>query len=251
MKHKVHTKTIASEREINNRLEFLKQYKSNPIPDNEQLANLGLFFKRQELSKILFLDEIYRQIVNVHGVIIEFGVRWGSNLVTLNNLRGIYEPYNYSRKIIGFDTFSGFPVLNNKDGKHEVIKKGSFSVSENYEKYLLELLDYHQSESPLSHINKNFLYKGDASKTFQQYLKEHPEAIIAFAYFDFDIYEPTQKCLKLLLPHMPKGAIIGFDELTDPHFPGETVALKEVMKLRHCRLVRSKFSAIQSYIILE
>lgn len=251
MKSKIVTKTIASESEKNNRLRFFETYNDNPIPHEEQLANIGLFLKRQELSKILFLDEIYRHIINVHGVIVEFGVRWGANLITLNNLRGIYEPYNYSRKIIGFDTFSGFPVLNSKDGKHEVIKKGSFSVSENYEKYLLELFSYHQSESPLNHINKNFLYKGDASKTFEQYLKEHPETIIAFAYFDFDIYEPTKKCLKLLLPHMPKGAVIGFDELTDPNFPGETVALKEVMDLRKCRLVRSRFSAIQSYIILD
>ena len=38
----------------------------------------------------------------------EFGVRWGQNLITLNNLRGIYEPFNHSRKIIGFDTFEGF-----------------------------------------------------------------------------------------------------------------------------------------------
>ena len=38
----------------------------------------------------------------------EFGVEWGSTLSLLIKLRSIHEPYNYSRKIIGFDTFSGF-----------------------------------------------------------------------------------------------------------------------------------------------
>ena len=61
----------------------------------------------------------------------EFGVRWGQNLVTLSNLRGIYEPFNYSRKIIGFDTFEGFPSVHEKDGTHQSIEKGAFNVTEN------------------------------------------------------------------------------------------------------------------------
>ncbi|MGY6560489.1 MAG: crotonobetainyl-CoA--carnitine CoA-transferase [Luteibaculaceae bacterium] len=247
----IKTKSIASDIEIERRKAFFEQYKNNPIPEKEQLSNVGLFLKRQELSKILFLDEIYRQILEVHGIIFEFGVRWGQNLTTLNNLRGIYEPYNYSRKLIGFDTFEGFPSVDEKDGNHEIIQKGGFSVTENYEASLAKILDYHQSECPLNHINKNFLVKGDASVELEKYLKSHPETLIAFAYFDFDIYEPTKKCLELVLPLMPKGAIIGFDELTDPQFPGETVAFKEILKVRDCRLKRSRYGAIQSYIVLD
>lgn len=247
----IKTKSIASASEIQNRKEFYSEFQNSPIPENEKLSNIGLFLKRQELSKVLFFDEIYRQIIDVHGVMMEFGVRWGQNLVTLNNLRGIYEPYNYSRKLIGFDSFEGFPSVDEKDGSHEIIKKGSFSVSENYEKNLERVLAYHQSECPLNHIDKNSLVKGDASKKLKEYLVERPETIVAFAYFDFDIYEPTKKCLELILPIMPKGAIIGFDELTDPQFPGETVAFKEIFNLRSCRLKRSKFGAIQSYVILD
>ena len=49
------------------------------------------------------------------------------------------------------------------------------------------------------------------------------------AYFDFDIYEPTKECLKLIKDHITKGTIIGIDELNTSDFPGETVALKEVL----------------------
>jgi len=251
MSKKIKVKTIASQQEIANRQSLNDLYKRSPIPENEKVANSALFVKRQELSKILFLNHIYQKIIDTHGIIIEFGVRWGQNLVTLNNLRGIYEPFNYSRKIIGFDTFAGFINVNEMDGSHSIIKNGAFSVTENYETYLSEILTAHHNESPLNHIRKNFIFKGDAVKEFKKYLSDHPETIVSFAYFDFDIYQPTKKCLELLLAVMPKGAIIGFDELLDPHFPGETIAFKEIINIRNCKLYKNPFGGIQSYIILE
>lgn len=251
MSNKIEVKTIASNEEIKNREGISDLYKQSPLPENEMVSNTALFLKRQELSKILFLNHIYQKIVDTHGVIIEFGVRWGQNLVTLTNLRGIYEPYNYGRKILGFDTFNGFVNVSNLDGSHSIIKDGAFSVTENYEEYLQQLLMLHHKESPLNHIQKNFIFKGDAVVQLKEYLQKHPETIISFAYFDFDIYQPTKECLELVLPLMPKGSIIGFDELLDPQFPGETIAFKEIMKLRDHKLYKNPFGGLQSYIILE
>ncbi|HTF03388.1 MAG TPA: crotonobetainyl-CoA--carnitine CoA-transferase [Bacteroidia bacterium] len=247
----IETKSIASSDEQNRRSEFVKKYLANPIPTNEQLTNLGIFVKRQELTKTLFFSDLYRKFLPVQGVIMEFGVRWGQNLVTLSNLRGMLEPYNYSRKIIGFDTFSGFPSVHEKDGTHSIIKEGAFSVTEGYENYLSSVLDYHEKESPLNHIRKHELVKGDASVELAAYLKRHPETIVAFAYFDFDIYEPTKKCLELLKPHFTKGSVIGFDELLDPQFPGETVALRETLGLNNVAVQRMSYGGIQSYTVVE
>ena len=247
----IETKTIASKSEITNREGLTNLFNQSPIPENEKVTNSALFVKRQELSKILFLNHIYQKIIDTHGIIIEFGVRWGQNLVTLNNMRGIYEPYNYGRKIVGFDTFEGFVNVDELDGKHSIIKNGAFSVTKNYEVFLSELLNAHHNESPLNHIQKNSIYKGDAVVEFKKYLIAHPETIVSFAYFDFDIYQPTKECLEMLLPVMPKGTIIGFDELLDPQFPGETIAFKEIIKIRSCKLFKNPFGGIQSYIILE
>jgi hypothetical protein len=247
----ISTKTIASQQEIDNRNQLLMQFKNCPIPENEMISNLGLFQKRQELTKQLFFAEIYKKILNIHGVIFEFGTRWGQNLVTLNNLRGIFEPYNYSRKIVGFDTFSGFSGVSNKDGNHSIIADGAFGVSENYFEYLQGILKYHETESPLSHISKNLIIKGDAGIELNKYFSEHPETIVAFAYFDFDIYEPTKKCLELIKPYLTKGTILGFDELLDPHFPGETRALKDVFGLNNYSITRFPFCGIQSYVEIK
>ena len=70
--------------EIASRESLLDLLHNTPIPSNELLHNLGLYMNRQLLSIIFFIQELYQKILKVHGVIIEFGVRWGQNL-SLNN----------------------------------------------------------------------------------------------------------------------------------------------------------------------
>jgi len=124
-------------------------------------------------------------------------------------------------------------------------------VTNNYENYLEAVLECHEKESPVSHIRKYELVKGDATIQLENYLKANPQTIISLAYFDFDIYEPTKKCLELIMNYVTKGTVIGFDELNHPDFPGETVALREVLGLSKYRIQRSRYSSLQSYIVIE
>ena len=243
--------SLPSSQESNAREEILNLFKQCPIPENELLQNLGLFIKRRDLSRIIFMHEIYQKIINVHGVIIEFGTRWGQNLALFESFRGMYEPYNHTRKIIGFDSFEGFPSTHAKDGQHDVIKKGGISVTKGYEDYLDSILNYHETESPISNMKKYQLIKGDAIKETQIFLEKNPHTIIALAYFDFDLYEPTKKCLELIKPYITKGTVIGFDELNSSAFPGETLALKEVFGLDAFKITRMPHSPCPSYITIE
>ena len=244
-------RTLASEEELGNRLRLTDLFNNSPIQSDEKVRQVGVFQRRQELSKVLFLNEIYQKLLSTHGVIMEFGTRWGQNLTTLMNLRGIYEPYNYNRKIVGFDTFQGFVGTSAKDGHADYIEDGAFGVTEGYDTFLEEVLAAHEKESPLDHLKKFELCKGDATVELKSYLERHPETIIAFAYFDFDIYKPTLECLNMIKPHLVKGSILGFDELNDPGFPGETLALKEVFELDTLKLERNRFSAMQSYFVVD
>jgi hypothetical protein len=241
----------ASENELNLNSVFLKLFENNPIPESEKLSNIPLFLNRQILSRILFLDNMYKQILNIQGVVMEFGVRWGTNLTLMTMLRGMYEPFNVYRKIIGFDTFEGFPSVDEKDGKDFMIQVGGHGLTENYENYLEQIIKYQESNSPIGHIKKFELVKGDATKTVSDYLKKHPETIIAFAYFDFDLYLPTKECLLAIKSCLSKGAIIAFDELNYPKFPGETTAFKEVFGLNNYKIVRDPNSSTVSYIVFE
>ena len=241
----------ASERELAIRAQLVHYFRECPIPDNELLANLALFTNRQSLSQILFVNELYQQIVGVHGVIMEFGVRWGRNLALYTSLRGIYEPFNHNRRIVGFDTFAGFPSVDVKDGDAEIIREGGYNVTDGYLDYLAKVLDYHEQESPVSHIRKYELVQGDAVDSVRSFLAERPETIVALAYFDFDIYAPTKACLTEIRNHLTKGSVVGFDELNNRTYPGETLALKEVLGLGAYRIRHSRFSPTQSYIVID
>lgn len=244
-------KTKSSSDEAQNRRDFYSLYKSSPIVPEEALNNFGLFISRQNLSRIMFMDQMYRNIIDVNGVVMELGVRWGQNLALFQNFRGMYEPFNHTRKIIGFDTFTGFPSVSDKDGSSQFVSEGSYAVTDNYEDYLEQVMQYHELESPISQLKKFEIVKGDATQTLEAYLEKHPETIVALAYFDFDIYEPTKRCLELLKGRFGKGSVIGFDELNYAEFPGETIAFDEVLGISNYKIVRSPLTPLPSYIVIE
>jgi hypothetical protein len=243
--------TISSPREQTVRENFVELYKNCPIPPNELMRNFGLFINRQSLSRMIYMSELYRKIIDVHGVVMEFGTRWGHNLALFSSFRGMYEPFNFTRKIVAFDTFEGFLRLTSEDGKAQELGPGTLSVSEQYDKYLEKILEYHEQESPLPHIRRFELVKGDAPVMLERYLKEHPETIIALAYFDMDIYEPTKKCLEMVLSRVTRGSVLGFDELNFDLWPGETIAVSEVLGLSKYKITRSPLEPTSSYIVIE
>jgi hypothetical protein len=184
-------------------------------------------------------------------VLMEFGTCYGRTAALLTNLRGMFEPFNFTRKLVVFDTFSGLSGTNEKDGNDRLATDGAYSAGDGYEKHLAEVLSYHESEAPIPHRKKFEIVKGDAAKSITAYLAEHPETIIAMAYFDFDIYGPTKTCLEAIRPHLTKSSVLAFDELNCPEYPGETTALVEVFGLGKCSLKRSPFSPWMSYTTCE
>ena len=221
---------------------ILELFTNCPIPREQLLSSLGLFINRQTFSRMMFFYNIYQKyLLNSFGNIIEFGTRWGQNLALLSNIRGMLEPYNYTRKIVGFDTFEGLTEIDLKDLKikenEDIAKERNYSTTKGYNEYLEKIMEYHETQSPLQHKKKYEIIKGDASVELQKYLNNNPETIISFAFFDMDIYKPTKKCLELILPHLHKGSVIAFDELNSKAFPGETIAFREVfgnsVKINH------------------
>tara|TARA_B110000438_G_C15530326_1_gene528135 strand:- start:413 stop:751 length:339 start_codon:yes stop_codon:yes gene_type:complete len=108
-----------------------------------------------------------------------------------------------------------------------------------------------EAQNPISHIKKYEIRKGDSSIEIQNYLNEFPETIVALAYFDFDIYEPTKICLEKIKNRLVKGSILAFDELNDSDSPGETLALMEVLGLNNVKLRRLPTTSRVSYLIIE
>ena len=144
-KTKYTEQTRSSSDQLSNRLRMVELFSNTEIPDDELLTNLGLFMRSGCLAKILYLNELYQLIEDVPGVICEFGIWWGQSLAVFENLRAIYEPYNYNRKIIGFDTFSGYASVTDKDVKTDTIKPGGYSVCSDWQAELSKILAVHEA----------------------------------------------------------------------------------------------------------
>jgi Macrocin-O-methyltransferase (TylF) len=235
--------------EASSKVDLAKKARLTAVPDAELLDNLGLFLTRQTLSRINFIQKLYQLIVPVHGIIMEFGVRWGQNMALFSNLRGIHEPYNYNRRVIGFDTFSGFPSVDQRDG--DKVGTGDYSVTTGWKEELESVLAFHEGNSPIPQKKKFELIKGDATSTVPAFFDAHPETVVALAYFDFDIYQPTKVCLEAIMPFITKGSVIAFDELNCPEFPGETLAVREVLGLSRYSIRRDPASPLTSYIVVD
>lgn len=243
----------SSPQEKGRRARFAELFRDTPIPAQELVyAQLSLYLSRQELSRLLALGDIYRDhVVETNGSLFEFGACYGRTTALLANFRAIFEPYNFTRKLVVFDTFSGLAGVSDKDGGHELAQDGKYSAGAGYEEHLSEVLAYHESEAPLSHIPKTEIVKGDAIATLPEYLARRPETVVALAYFDFDIHAPTRAALGAIAPHLTKGSVLVFDQLNCPEYPGETLALAETFGLNRCRIRRSPLTPWMSFVLGE
>jgi hypothetical protein len=131
------------------------------------------------------------------------------------------------------------------------VAAGDYSVTEGWQDELEAILEFHNSNQPIPQKRKFELVAGDATETLPRYLRDNPETIVALAYFDFDIYAPTKACLQALLPHLTKGSILAFDELNCPEFPGETIALREVLGLSRYAIRRDPNNPLTSWLKIE
>lgn len=217
----------------------------------EKIDAFPKFASRQSLAKFLTKYEIFKQVLNVNGSIVEGGVLHGGGTLAWAKLSSILEPINHTRKVIGFDTFSGFPSVSDIDlrggtSSHFHVGGLTGSPKEDVEN-AIELYDLNR---PLKHIPKIELIEGDACVTAKQYLADNPHLVVSVLYLDVDLYEPTKALIDAFIPRMPKGSIIAFDELNAKMFPGETVAVADSIGINNLRIQRFPFDSYISYAVL-
>jgi hypothetical protein len=228
----------------------MELFRQTPLPPQELATNLGLYLRSTMVAKILYLNELYSQILPLPGVVMEFGCWWGANLALFSSLRAVHEPYNYTRRVVGFDTFAGYQSISQQDGTSPFVTEGAYSVAANYLPHLEGVLDSHEAENPMAQVRKYELVAGDVTKTVPEYFQQHPECVVALAYLDMQLYEPTKSALEGILPHLVPGSVIAIDELNCPDFPGETQAVAEVLGFTRHRYFRSKYLPDRTYVVI-
>lgn len=221
--------------------ELVDIFENSNLSTSEKLENFPIFIRRQNLTRILALYEIFKKIINVKGSIIECGVNNGFGIMSWHKFSSILEPTNLMRRVYGFDTFDGFPSVSKKDKsiQSDHISKGDLKAN-SYDE-LKKLIANSDKSRFLGHVSKTELIKGDVLETVPTFLENNPHLVVSMLFLDFDLYEPTIFALEHFYPLMPKGAIIAFDELDNPLWPGETKAMLEFFNDNKLKIIRSEF----------
>ena len=86
------------------------------LPSHDRvIETFPKYARRQALARFLARYEIFKLQIGIKGSVVECGVHEGSGLMTWAKISSILEPYAYQRRVIGFDTFAGFPHIDEKD----------------------------------------------------------------------------------------------------------------------------------------
>lgn len=216
----------ASQGELDGISRLANLFERWPLSMEEKIVNLGLFMRRQELSYLLANYEIFKQIQHVKGSLFYFGVYHGAGFMTWANLSAALEPFNHTRELVGFDTFSGYPAIGEKDRSDRVyatlVEGGFYSDSE---VLLNERIRLYDEARALNHIRKCSLVRGDVCETLPEYLRTHQHALISAIVLTMNLYEPTRQALACCWPRLAVGGAVVIHSLNEEYYPGATRAL--------------------------
>jgi hypothetical protein len=225
-------------------------FESSKDPVEVRLENFPKYVRRQDLKRFLAMYEVFKLALPIKGSVVECGVFRGFGVMTWAKLSTILEPENLTRRIYGFDTFAGFPSVHDKDKTPVApVAKGDFEADSYSE--LLALIEQYDRNRFLGHIQKVELVRGDITTTAPEFLRKHPHLLVSLLFVDCDLYEPTKAALEAFVPRMPKGAVLVFDELDNPLWPGETLGLLDAVGLRNLSLRRLEWDPYIAYATIE
>ncbi len=211
----------------------------------EKAHAFARFTPRQAVSYFLARSEIFKEIVPLHGSIFDFGIHRGSSFFSWLQLSSIYEPYNHTRKIIGFDSFEGFSALDKHDqgaeGRDLALKREGGMKFDSGQAEVLQGIALCDLNRPLGQVRKADVVQGELPQAFACYLDQHQETVFALANFGLGLYAPTVELLKLLKPRLQAGSVLVFEDLNQATWPGETKALFEVFDPEKISLNRFPF----------
>jgi hypothetical protein len=208
----------------------------------------SVFSSRIGVQSLVTRYELYKKVLDVPGDIIELGVYKGNSFSWLAHLSVILEPHSINRRLIGFDIFSGFASINSKadpddissndfsDTSYEIIKKGLANID---------------MVRPVNKIERFLLIIGNILETLPAFLDQNRWMTCAMLILDTDLYEPTKIGIRQILPIMPKGGILVFDEYNYQKFPGETQAIKEELEMNNLCVKKMPYESCTAYAIIE
>jgi hypothetical protein len=197
----------------------------------EMFRAFPVFAPRYNLARFLAHYELFKQIVDVPGAIVDIGVYRGASTFTWAKLCEIFCPTDVRKQVFGFDTFEGFPALAPQDGgenRAQGVGPGGYAAGVTIEDDLCMARAAFNHDRHLAHVERVEFVKGDVSRTIPEFVRRQGDGLrIALLNLDADLYEPTKVALEHFVPLLAPGALIVLDEYAVTTWPGESQAFDE------------------------
>lgn len=227
--------------------------KNKKIPDwltsSLSIPNFG---KNLEMGP--YFDFIRNKCKNIEGDIIEFGVYRGDSAISAALL---LERLNIKKKIIGLDTFGGFPqkhALDNPIIFHKLFKEKKIS-KKHYNWFLLRqeaikkklIINHNWEKTSFRLVNeriKNFkltqvinLIRGDIKLSVHKINNQQRYSV---ALLDCNLYEPHKFALEYVWSRMSKNGYIYLDDYFSLKYPGPRIAINDFCKKNNIKINKIK-----------
>lgn len=207
------------------------------------------YIQRRFLTRFLSHYEMFKQVVDLPGSVVEIGVFRGRTLFSWSHFLETFCPGDRRRMVYGFDHFQG---LNDFDaGKDGRLDQGNDKVVGGWkatEEEVRKLMDLHMLDQVLPGYPRCDLVSGDIRETLPRFLEAHPGFRISLLHMDVDLYHPTLFALEHLYPLVVTGGIVCFDEYGVEPWEGETNAADEYFSRQPSKpkLIKHPFTAFPS-----
>jgi Macrocin-O-methyltransferase (TylF) len=210
------------------------------ITKREICSNFQIYTRRIFLKKFLAHYEFFRKTVDLPGDIVELGIYRGASLMSWANFLEIRNMGDRQKQVIGFDNFSGFTSIDEKDGKPDesVGKKLDGFDGGAFESILKDAIAIFDQDRFIPYKPRVVLIKGNIEETVPQFVIDKPGLRISLLHFDCDMYLPTKVALETFWPRVVPGGIVLFDEYGIRPWEGESKAVDEFFSGNNVRIRR-------------
>jgi hypothetical protein len=201
------------------------------------------YVRRIHMSRFIAHYELFRQIIDLPGSIIEFGVYRGASFFTWAKLLEIFCPGDRRRHVFGFESFKGLGKFHEKDGiaRPDLAKQEGAWSAEKVEAEVVELVNIVNQDNFVVGNKRCQIIAGLLEDTLDKFIHENPGVRFSLAHFDVDLYAPTKYALERVYDLVVPGGLLVFDEYGFIPWEGETKAVDEFLAERGIKTVLRKF----------
>ena len=206
-----------------------KHFEKYNISRVEICRNFGIYVRRIFLKRLLAHYELFMLTKDLPGDIVELGVFRGATLMHWANFLEIRNMGDRQKQVFGFDNFSGFVAIDEKDGKVDESNRkelGGFN-SCFFEESLEDAISIFDQDRFIPYKPRVKLVKGNIEETVPRFVEDNPGLRLSLIHFDCDMYQPTKIALECLYERVVTGGVILFDEYGIRPWEGESKAVDE------------------------